>query len=196
MSSTSTILPNSAVQSSTTSSTTTGATGFNSLKPTDFINMMVTELKNQDPLQPASSQDLLAQMSQIGQLQSSNQLQTTLTGLAAQNQIGAASSLIGKQVLGTDDNSKTVTGTVTSVSITQSAAGTGASSVTLNLDSGDTLPLSNVQAIAPVATAQQAAAQAASQAAATQAATVQSAAAQASSAQGGLVQNLLSAVGL
>ena len=49
-----------------------------SLSPTDFLNMMVTQLQNQDPLNPTSSSDLLAQMSQIGQLQASTTLQSSL----------------------------------------------------------------------------------------------------------------------
>jgi flagellar basal-body rod modification protein FlgD len=119
--------------------------------------MMVTQLQNQDPLNPTSSADLLSQMSQIGQLQSADQLQTTLTGLTTQNQIGAASSLIGKAVTGTDANNKPVGGTVTSVTISQipgttSNGGVATTSVNLNLDDGDVLPLSNVTAIAPPAT--------------------------------------------
>jgi flagellar basal-body rod modification protein FlgD len=150
------ILPTSVVQgTSSTSSTSTG--GLQGLTPSDFINMMVTQLQNQDPLNPTSSSDLLAQMSQIGQLQSSDQLQTTLTGLTLQNQIGAAAGLIGKQVQGTDANSNAVTGTVTGVTITQNPAsasngGVATSNVNLNLDSGDSIPLSNVTAIAPPAT--------------------------------------------
>ena len=52
-----------------------------SLKTADFIKMMVTQLQNQDPTDPVKNQDLLAQMSQIGQLQSSQDLQTSLKGL-------------------------------------------------------------------------------------------------------------------
>ena len=76
------------------------------LNTNDFINMMMTQLEHQDPLNPTTSDQLMAQMSQIGQLQSTSQLQTTLTGLATQTQIGAASSLIGKQVNGIDNTEK------------------------------------------------------------------------------------------
>ena len=54
-----------------------------SLTPNDFINLMVTELQNQDPTQPESSDALLSQMSEIGQLQSSDSLQSTLSGLCS-----------------------------------------------------------------------------------------------------------------
>ena len=64
------------------------------LKTEDFIKMMITQLQNQDPLEPAKNQELLAQMSQIGQLQSSTSLQESLKGMVLQNQIGSASALI------------------------------------------------------------------------------------------------------
>jgi flagellar basal-body rod modification protein FlgD len=120
-------------------------TGMASLTPNDFINLMVTELQNQDPTQPESSDALLSQMSEIGQLQSSDSLQTTLSGLAQQNQIGAASSLIGKSVQGLDASSNAVSGIVSSVNV----ASTG---VTLELANGSSVSLTNVTSIAPAST--------------------------------------------
>lgn len=121
------------------------STGLSTLTPSDFINLMVTELQNQDPTKPTDSSQLLSQMSQIGQLQSSTTLQTTLTGLAQQNQIGAASALIGKSIAGLDSNSAQVNGVVSSVNVSSSG-------VTLELDNGKNLPLSNVTSIAPAPT--------------------------------------------
>ncbi len=111
------------------------------LKTDDFIKMMLTQLQNQDPLEPAKNQELLAQMSQIGQLQTSTQLQETLKGLALQNQMGSAGNLIGKLVQGLDGNNDTVVGLVNSVRIENNE-------VFLELDNGKTLPMGNVMAIA------------------------------------------------
>ena len=83
--------------------------------------------------------------SEIGQLQSSDTLQTTLTGLAQQNQIGAASSLIGKAVAGLDANNNSTSGVVSSVNV--ASAG-----VTLGLSNGDSLSLASVTSIAPAST--------------------------------------------
>src|SRR5947209_12563016 len=85
------------------------------LKTEDFIKMMITQLQNQDPLQPTSNQDLLSQMSQIGQLESSTDLQTTLKTLTLQNSISSAGNLIGKMVTGQDDHGAPMQGMVTSV---------------------------------------------------------------------------------
>ena len=125
------------------SSTNTSSGGLQALTPTDFIQMMITQLQNQDPLDPTNSQDILSQMSEIGQLQSSDQLQTSLTGLVLQNQIGSSSALIGKSVTGVDSSNNQVAGTVTGVQVNQSN-----NVVSLTLDNGDSLPISGVATIA------------------------------------------------
>ena len=112
------------------------------LKTEDFIKMMITQLQNQDPLEPAKNQELLAQMSQIGQLQSSTSLQESLKGMVLQNQIGAAAGLIGKTVQGMDAQNEAVTGLVNSVKVASDG-------VSLELDNGKTLELSRVTSIAP-----------------------------------------------
>ena len=112
------------------------------LKTEDFIKMMITQLQNQDPLEPAKNQELLAQMSQIGQLQSSTSLQESLKGMVLQNQIGAASGLIGKTVQGLDAQNEPVSGLVNSVRVSPDG-------VSLELDNGKTLELARVTAIAP-----------------------------------------------
>lgn len=116
------------------------------LKTEDFIKMMITQLQNQDPLEPAKNQDLLAQMSQIGQLQSATSLQESLKGMVLQNQIGAAAGLIGKTVQGLDAQDEPVSGLVNSVKVT-------ADGVNLELDNGKSLALSRVTQIAPTPTA-------------------------------------------
>jgi flagellar basal-body rod modification protein FlgD len=113
----------------------------NQLKTDDFIKMMLTQLQNQDPLEPAKNQELLAQMSQIGQLQTATQLQDTLKGLALQNQLGSAGNLIGKLVQGLDANNDDVVGLVDSVRVE-------GNEVFLELDNGKTLSMRNVIAIA------------------------------------------------
>ena len=127
---------------STGSSTNTsgGATKSSKLNTDDFIHMMMTQLQHQDPLNPTTSDQLMSQMSQIGQLQSTSQLQTTLTGLATQTSIGAASSLMGKKVTGIDLNKNPVSGLVSAVQVSSTG-------VNLQLKDGSTMALSNVSAI-------------------------------------------------
>jgi flagellar basal-body rod modification protein FlgD len=104
--------------------------------------MMVTQLQNQDPTNPVSNSDLLGQMSQIGQLQSQTQLQSTLTNLGLQSQLGSGAGMIGKAVSGLDAFSNPISGTVQSVKVESG-------NVNLELDNGGELALTNVQTIAP-----------------------------------------------
>src|SRR3954452_7913756 len=115
------------------------------LKSEDFIKMMVTQLQNPDPLETAKKEQLLAQMSQIGQLQSSTALQDSLKGLVLQNSLGAAGNLIGKMVQGLDDQADPVSGLVNSVRVKDN-------NVYLELDSGKTLELGKVTSIAGAST--------------------------------------------
>lgn len=121
------------------------------LKVEDFINMMVTQLQNQDPMEPAKNEQLLAQMSQIGQLQSQQELtanQKLLTDsiktMVLQNNIGAASNLIGKDIEGSATDAEglatTISGKVAGVSIKDG-------SVLLKLDNGATLGLDKVTSV-------------------------------------------------
>jgi len=111
------------------------------LKTEDFIKMMITQLQNQDPLEPAKNQELLAQMSQIGQLQSQTLLQESLQGLVLQQNLGAAGNLIGKVVEGLDDAGEQARGLVTSVRVQDKQ-------VLLELDNGKRLSLGKVTGIA------------------------------------------------
>src|ERR1051325_10843512 len=69
------------------------------------------------------------------------QLQDTLKGLTLQNQLGSAGNLIGKLVQGIDSNNDNIVGLVDSVRVENNQ-------VFLELDSGKTLPMGNVIAIA------------------------------------------------
>lgn len=129
----------SAIGSSTSNTTSTLPSKMN-LQAMDFINMMVTQLQNQDPLQPTDSSQLLAQMSQIGQLQASTQLQQTLTTIMTQSQLTTAGSLIGKSVSGMDSQGNKLSGVVNSVSVTSNG-------ITLNLDTNQQMLLSQVNQI-------------------------------------------------
>jgi flagellar basal-body rod modification protein FlgD len=117
-----------------------------SLTANDFMQLMVTQLENQDPTSPTSSSDLLQQTSEIAQLESNTQLNTTLQSSNLQSEVGSASALIGKTVSGVDSANNTITGVVNSVSV---AGGT----VSLQLDSGTSMALSGLASITSAATA-------------------------------------------
>jgi len=65
---------------------------------TDYMKLLVTQLKNQDPLQPMDNSQMTAQMTQLSQLQQLETMNTSFAKVLANEQMGYASSLIGKQV--------------------------------------------------------------------------------------------------
>jgi flagellar basal-body rod modification protein FlgD len=102
----------------------TGQTGAaESLNKNDFLNLMMDELSNQDPLSASSSDpsQYLSQLAQFTSLeQQTNTAQSTAT-TASEQQAGTALSLLGHTVSYIDPNSgATVNGTVTKVDFSSS----------------------------------------------------------------------------
>lgn len=76
------------------------STGFNALSSENFLQMMIVQLQNQDPLEPTGNEELLNQISQMRSLQSSIELSDVLKTVSSQQKLGSAASLIGKSVEG------------------------------------------------------------------------------------------------
>lgn len=90
-----------AAQNSASTSGSATASNSNSLQNT-FLTLLVTQLQNQDPLNPADNAQITSQMAQISTVDGINQLNTTLQTMASSfsaNQSLQATSLIGKSVL-------------------------------------------------------------------------------------------------
>jgi flagellar basal-body rod modification protein FlgD len=67
-----------------------------------FLTLLVTQLKNQDPLNPLDNNEVTSQIAQLSTVNGINQLNNTLLALAGQMDVSQsmqAASLIGKQVL-------------------------------------------------------------------------------------------------
>ena len=130
-------------KAATSSMPTTTPTGKKKgLEASDFINMMITQLQHQDPTEPTKSSDLLAQMSQIGSLQSSTDLQTSLKTMTLQNGISNAAAMIGKTVKGKDVDGSDLSGVVTSVQVKDNK-------LSLELDSGQSMSMDSVLSVSP-----------------------------------------------
>jgi flagellar basal-body rod modification protein FlgD len=71
-----------------------------SLASQDFYELLVTQLTNQDPLEPMGNEELLRQIASIREIELSSSLTESLQSLADQQQFGSASSLIGQYVTG------------------------------------------------------------------------------------------------
>lgn len=108
------------------------------LTQNDFLTLLVTQLKNQDPLNPLDNETFVAQLAQfstVSGISSTNDKLDALSSLTASNVRTGALGWIGRGV----DDGKGSAGTVTSVSIADD------NSLTLTLDSGKTLSAASVQ---------------------------------------------------
>ena len=104
----------------TNQSTTVNA--YDSLNTEAFLKIMVAELQSQDPLEPMDSSEIVNQIASIRAIQSNDKLSDTLDSVRLGQNVSTASSLIGKIITGLNSDSKSVTGTVDRVEVTDSVA--------------------------------------------------------------------------
>src|SRR5271165_1369335 len=86
---------------SSTSSASTGVAGA-TLGGTDFLTLMLAQLKNQDPTSPVDSNEFLSQLAALSEVQGITQLNTSFSGLSSSlvsSQALQASALLGHQAL-------------------------------------------------------------------------------------------------
>ena len=82
-----------------------------------FLQLMVSELTHQDPLNPMDNTQLVQQIGELRSIAASDQLTNTLQAMQTQQSLTTASSLIGKTVTALGRDGQDITGTVSSVSV-------------------------------------------------------------------------------
>jgi flagellar basal-body rod modification protein FlgD len=104
-----------------------------------FMQLLVSQLENQDPLDPLSDSDFFAQMAQLGQVQGMDTLNQT-------SQLQEAQGLLGQTVTATASGvtGNTVTGQVTSISVNAGNYSLGVTDANGNVT---TVTLNNIQSI-------------------------------------------------
>lgn len=75
-----------------------GTTASASKLQMDFMNLLVTQLQNQNPLEPMDNQDMSAQLAQFSELQQLEEMNGSFGEVLESVQRDYASSLIGKDV--------------------------------------------------------------------------------------------------
>jgi len=101
---------------SNASSGSTGSGSSGLASASTFYNLLVTQLTNQDPLNPLSNQDLSAQLAQFSVANGVQAIQSSLSNLMAQinqNQGLQAASLIGKSVTSSGNQLQLADGSAT-----------------------------------------------------------------------------------
>ena len=114
-----------------------------------FMDLLVTQMKNQDPLEPSKNEEMLAQLAQFSSLEQMEELNENIFGLAVLQQSNAlmaqltnSSSLIDKSVQYVDPTTgDELWGTVQSVKIEEGLA-------VLNINGTD-VPLAGIIEVGP-----------------------------------------------
>lgn len=127
---------NSITQNSTTTSTTSSRSS-SSLGKSEFLQLLVTQLQNQDPLNPMEDTEFIAQMAQFSSLEQ-------MQNLFQSSQFQQGTAMIDKNIKAevTNDNGTTelIYGTVTS-------ARESGGKIYLTLNTGTEVNLDDVQAV-------------------------------------------------
>lgn len=104
-----------ATASTTPAVSSATAAGLGSLTSSDFLQLLVAQITNQDPLNPVSSSQFMSQTAELSTLEQITALSQETAQASSAQQSGAAIATIGKTVTGMSEAGKTVTGKVTGV---------------------------------------------------------------------------------
>ena len=118
--------------------TTTGD-AFNNMDLGQFIKLLVTEMQNQDPMNPMDNSQILQQISQIKAIASNDKMSTTLSSMQLQQNMMSGSVLMNQTITGLTDQGNRISGVVDKVSI-------DSGTVILHIGN-DTVQLKNVSEI-------------------------------------------------
>jgi flagellar basal-body rod modification protein FlgD len=145
----------SSASSATGSTSSTAGTSAADLQNT-FLQLLVAQLKNQDPTNPMDSSQMTSQLAQISTVQGISQLNTSLSSLSAQltaGQQSQAALLIGSTVLAPGSSISVASGQSSAFGVTlandvsdlqvvvKNSAGTIVNTIDLGKQSAGTIPV-------------------------------------------------------
>ena len=102
---------------STSSTSSTTATSNNTVDYNTFLQLLIAEMKNQDPTNPMDTSQYMSQFAQLSSVEQAMQTNTKLDSLLSSQALSQADGLIGKNVSFTDSTGATFSGKVASISI-------------------------------------------------------------------------------
>ncbi len=111
------------VSSTVSGANNSAATSDNSLGPNAFLQLLTTELQNQNPDSPQDATESVTQLAQMSELQYQQQMTTAFQSFSSNFGVLQAASLIGKAATvntgtsSTGSNASTVTGIIQSIDV-------------------------------------------------------------------------------
>ena len=115
----------SATDTTSTTSTTSGATTNTSTNTVDyntFLQLLVAEMKNQDPTSPMDTSEYMSQFAQLSAVEQAMQTNAKLDTLLSSSALAQAESLVGRTAAFTSSDGEDVKGKIMSVRIIQGGA--------------------------------------------------------------------------
>ena len=85
----------------------------------EFINLLITQLQNQNPLEPVDQQQFLGQLAQFSTLEEMESLNTSFSQMLQLSELTQGASLLGKEAVLTsvDNSGRNISGFVDSVRV-------------------------------------------------------------------------------
>jgi len=111
----------SSIMANSTSSTQNSASNnAASINNDDFMQLLLAQLKNQDPMKPMDSNDMMGQIAQLNSLNTLMEIQSSLEDLNRSQSMNLAANMIGKTikaVIGAGEETTILTGIVSSMTM-------------------------------------------------------------------------------
>jgi flagellar basal-body rod modification protein FlgD len=116
----------SAASSSTKSATSTSSTSTKTgsslgaaagMGKDDFMQLLMAQLKNQDPMKPMEDKEFITQLAQFSSLEAAEKMTAQMEELNGSQMLIQAATLIGKQVTAKLESGETVTGAISQIKI-------------------------------------------------------------------------------
>ena len=87
------------------------------LTQNDFLQLVMAQMTNQDPLNPQKDTEFIAQMAQFSALEQSKSMQQDIAKLQTDQQFMQANSVLGRAVTLQDSQGNLISGTVSAVQV-------------------------------------------------------------------------------
>jgi flagellar basal-body rod modification protein FlgD len=115
-----------------------------------FLQIMIAELTNQDPLNPMDNNELVQQIGSIRNIAATDKLSSSLDLVQSGQSLTTASSLIGKNIKALTDENENIEGVVERVSINVDEDDNTKRTYRVHVDGKD-IDLRNVREVLPSA---------------------------------------------
>src|SRR5215475_11429513 len=108
---------NSAATTSTTPPTSSNTVDYNT-----FLQLLIAEMKNQDPTNPMDTSEYMSQFAQLSTVEQAIQTNSKLDALLSSSALSQAEGLIGKTATFSTEDGQAISGVIASVSINNGGA--------------------------------------------------------------------------